>query len=491
MKSSFLVRFHCTLSKEEHCCTTLHSKVLHEKVVEMLASIPNRTPQQSPAFAANHIRANSSPYFQNTRTFTEFESGPRSHPLPAPVSCHVSATALRTSPARLQRHNRSHTESSIPKLPTITTDIKIESVPAVLPISVFSKSNGINFDLSPPDSPVLSPENEKDKWNFIPNFKIDKGSPQRSPSPLRISTWFQGESAPVTLGMAFSPTKESPDPISASTKSMSDPLKPNKANSFFSSLFATKATVTASPPRDMTGDEFYNLDIKRAIQPHGPADPFSPSSFKNLQQNAEGLLARMQIAYRHKVQSIANARAEQEAQEEELEEAQTRAQHLKSQLDTLSSRLDERNQEMDRLMKELEEEKRLRQEEMARNRTIRFVSENTPFDRPTRSRASLGSNASVPSMLSDGGSTPSELSDTAIHGSGAMSSPQTPRSIAWSQDLQYELPGQSHKSLGHISHALDQEASTQIQENVELRARVGYLEKELDSCLEILKGIGL
>ena len=458
----------------------------------MPASISNWTPQQSPASAANHTRANSSPYFQNTRSFTEFDSVPRGHlSLPAPVTCHVTATALKTNPARLQRHNRAYTESSVPKLPTITTDIKIESAPAAFPISVFSQSNAINFDLSPPDSPVLSPEKEKDNWSFIPTFKNDKGSPQRSPSPLRISTWFQGESAPVSLGMASSPTKESSDPISSPAKSISDPLKPNKANSFFSSLFASKTTVTTLQPQDVVRDEFYNLDIKRAIQPHGPTDPFSPSSFKNLEQNAEGLLARMQIAYRQKVHSIANVRAEQEVQEEELEEARTRAQHLKLQLDTLSSRLDERNQEMDRLIKELKEEKQLRQEEMTRNRTIRFVNEDTPFDRQTRSRASLGSNASIPSMLSDGGSTPSDLSDTSMHGFGAMSSPHTPRSVAWPQDLQYDSSGQSHKSSGQTDHTPDQEASARIQENIELRSRVGHLEKELDGCLEILKGIGL
>ena len=237
--------------------------------------------------------------------------------------------------------------------------------------------------------------------------------------------------------------------------------------------------------------EILNLDIKGALQCQGQGDIFSPSAFQNFQQNAEGLIARMQIAYRQKVLAIHDIKVEQEVQKEELEEAQTRAHHLKTQLDSLGVQVDGQNNEIQRLMRELQEEKRLRQEEAERNRTIRFVNTDQPYDRRTRSRASLGSTGSTPSMLSDTDSSSSDISDAlAYDDSSATSSPLTPKSMLWPQDRQLPLSSEQ-KLFEQTTHLPAQVDLDMLHENTALRSRVGHLEKELDNCLEILQGFGL
>ena len=141
-----------------------------------------------------------------------------------------------------------------------------------------------------------------------------------------------------------------------------------------------------SQPADLH-DEFLNLDVKKALFPAGPADPFSPATFKNLVQNAEGLLSRMQAAYKERTISLHEMTAEKETQAEELEGTETRAKHLKIQLDDMAAKLAKQDELMMDLVDDLAHEKQLRREEEdARKRSIMLVksskaetiSPNTP-----------------------------------------------------------------------------------------------------------------
>ena len=204
----------------------------------------------------------------------------------------------------------------------------------------------------------------------------------------------------------------------------------------------------------------------------------------------------MQVAYKTQLLSLKSVLAEQEAQYEELEEAQTRAQHLKNQLDTVSGQLASKESATGRLREELDEEKRLRKE--AERSTIRVVGEEddgtssptTRGSRHSRGRTSLGSTASTPSMVSDEGSEPSEGSVTLNE-----ERPRTPGSFLPHQT--WESGG--GKDLDLVGRKVDVKAILRekksegklAEENVALRARVGHLEKELDGCLDLLRGIGL
>lgn len=206
---------------------------------------------------------------------------------------------------------------------------------------------------------------------------------QKEPSTSKLAGWFSGESSPINIGFLPSPIKEHADPLSATMPTMAKPTpvtpKPNLSSRF--SFFTTRST----PPKlDLDqNDEFLNLDISTALFPAGAADPFSPASFKNLQQNAEGLLSRFQAAYKERTVSLRDTTAEKETIAEELEGAETRSKHLKIQLDDLSARVVQQDKAMMDLVDELANLKRARaEEEEARKRTIRPVvpSTSTPFN---------------------------------------------------------------------------------------------------------------
>ena len=472
---------------------------------------------------SSHQRSQSTPYFQNAEGFTDFkdiESGFESYISASSSSYEAGVTSLPTAPAaRPRNHARTLTSTSPSRRPPlITTHIQVESKPAIPPAAVstslFSNPGHIHFDLSPPGSPPLIPSEEKDRWSaFIPNLKPKKANevrPERSPSPLRISTWFQGESAPVNISVLPSPVKEAMDPLQSPSESSRPAIvrrksvtpsvksqRPGGPASSILSFFTSRSSPTCTQlPPDALNDEFATLDIKKALQPHGATDPFSPSSFKNLQQNAEGTLARMQTRYKQQLMALKEISAEQEVQDEELEEAQTRAHHLKNQLNDVSGRLDEREKEMQRLLEELEEEKRLRKE--AERSTIRVVGENcSPSRGRRRGRTSLGSIASTPSMMSDADSNPSDSSETLYEHTPNTPSPYSttvPRSNVWRENESYQdgLPSLPCKGCGnHGIGARPALGGNLAGETVALKARVRHLEKELDGCLDLLRGIGL
>lgn len=189
-----------------------------------------------------------------------------------------------------------------------------------------------------------------------------------------LSGWFNGESEPISIGIIPSPTREKSDPLAdMCTKPMQTTPKPTQSTRF--SLFGSKISPANAPssPSDRT-DEFLDLDINAALYPAGPADTFSPVSFKNHMQHAEGLLSRLQAAYKERTIALRDMTVERETQAEELEGAETRSKHLKTQLDGMSAKLAEQDKAMMDLVDDLANEKRLRREEEdARKKSLKLV----------------------------------------------------------------------------------------------------------------------
>lgn len=264
--------------------------------------------------------------------------------------------------------------------------------------------------------------------SFIPS----RGTPESNASQPKIraiQNWFNGSSAPVKIGVAQpredsdtesesgeeyssseeeseeeeeergnmmqtlfnrgqsltrsatqSPTRnESPrrpeeTPTPTPTKS-----KQPTAGSKFAWLLSTQKTAALPPPVSSPTyhdpeDELLNLNIAQALFPHGAADPLAPSSFNDLLTNAEALLARYQQSYRQLSTAFVDAKSEQSAQEDELDEADTRARHLKMQLETMAARANEQDEQMRKLVEELAFERHARQEEeAARKRSLALV----------------------------------------------------------------------------------------------------------------------
>ncbi|KAI1213489.1 uncharacterized protein F4807DRAFT_267784 [Annulohypoxylon truncatum] len=121
-----------------------------------------------------------------------------------------------------------------------------------------------------------------------------------------------------------------------------------------------------------TADELLNLDVDAALYP-SPADRdvFSPAAYKNLQQNASGLLRRMQDAYRARTIAYKEVVAEREAQREEADETELRVRSLRAQLESMAEKAQEQELAMRRLVAELRFERSAREEERQEERKER------------------------------------------------------------------------------------------------------------------------
>lgn len=145
-------------------------------------------------------------------------------------------------------------------------------------------------------------------------------------------------------------------------------IAPKSAGSATTPARLSLLTMFSRPPPAITAEmheELLTLSVEEALFPTGtPAtkDAFSPAAFKNLQTQATGLLTKMQNAYRQKAQALVDLEKDREAEREEVEEAETRAKHLKFQLEDMASKATEQERRMQQLMEELAVERRGRAE---------------------------------------------------------------------------------------------------------------------------------
>jgi len=242
--------------------------------------------------------------------------------------------------------------------------------------------------------------------SFIPSrsaIDATAAQPKLQAGKKIISDWFSGASAPVSLGIVPSSKDRLPDDYSDSEEEEEDMMIPgffnrgrpapqgeetpkpmNNSNSIgkFGWLLSNqthKPTPTEpAPVYHNPSDELLKLNISEALFPHGPVDPLAPSSFYDLLSTAERLLTRYQNSYRALSTSLSDAIAEQSAQDDELDEAETRVRHLKMQLETMATRANEQDAQMQKLREELRMERRLRKEEEdARKKSLALVRETS------------------------------------------------------------------------------------------------------------------
>ena len=397
------------------------------------------------------------------------------------------------------------------------------------------------FAHSPERSPQRSPQPSPTRPKQFPHSLLTGDHTkiiQKEPSTSKLAGWFDGESSPINIGLLPSPTKEKVDPLSeimlTTTKPTPTTPKPGLSSRF--SFFTTRST----PPKlDLDqNDEFLNLDISTALFPAGAADPFSPASFKNLQQNAEGVLSRFQAAYKERTISLRDTTAEKETIAEELEGAATRSKHLKIQLDDLSARVVEQDKAMMELVDELANLKRARvEEEEARKRTIRPVvpSTSTPFNnaiqqeeaeagpedtnRRRSRRERLSSTSSTTDYESDNDSVFSKSRNTSprmsLSSVSTISSPETyhqpdlsltgisPTQIARRQNMGAGLLSTKDRrnqdencvwSCANCQGGAASEAWGVVgmlkEENRCLKERVEHVEGALEGCLDVVGRLG-
>jgi hypothetical protein len=243
--------------------------------------------------------------------------------------------------------------------------------------------------------------NEEDnETEFMPSFTGDRDGAVKVADRSKggLSSWFTGSSTPMSLPFAEKSLPELPS--NTSSRSVSpERLTPQRLNTnnggavpspkvqtgMFGGFFSKPRVEESKPvPNDLMNDELFTLNINTALFPDGTAaNPFSPASFQNLLLNAEGLLQKLQSAYRSQTLSLHEARIENSAMEEELEEAGTRTQMLKLQLEDMASRAQESEKALADMAAELTREKKARQEEKeAREKSIALVRANARATRP-------------------------------------------------------------------------------------------------------------
>ncbi|CAO1603781.1 hypothetical protein XANCAGTX0491_007359 [Xanthoria calcicola] len=326
----------------------------------------------------------------------------------------------------------------------------------------FSTPPTITHDLSPSPSGLIT----------------QQPLPTRSTS--KLSDWFTGESDPFTFTIIPSPTKEKLDPIDEMTSSLSDRTgaamgkqsKPPIITRF--SFFASKQPLPT--PADVH-DSWHDLDIKTALSP----DPSSPSAFKDLQRNAEGLLSRLQTAYKQRSQVLHDVLAEKETLAEEREGAEMRSRHLKLQLDDMTAKLVKQDQAMMDLVDQLAQEKLARREF---ENTARGMDPGTR--RSSKSRTSTASEMSIESAaesLYSRASPTMSMSSVSTQSIGQCRDCRTKTTPIQSQESEKISPIQSR----------DSEAWGLVNiltlENKGLKTRLGQLESTVEDCLEMVKGM--
>lgn len=499
--------------------------------------------------AKSHNRSESSPHLPHSLTHSFFPSGStlsdnvRSDELPiAPTrrgegreKGHSFDASILTEPVNALQSDRNSSKRIPRDLPPLLLS------PIALETPTKSQNIALNTDIHdfarcPERSPQPSPS--RLKGLSIPVLTADHiERVKKESTPNKIAGWFNGLSEPINIGILPSPIKDKADPLSIMP--LTTPAQPSPKPvvtsrfSFLSTKFCpAKRSFADSDPND----EFLSLDISTALFPTGPADPFSPSSFKNLVQNAEGLLTRLQAAYKERTISLREMTAEKDTIAEELEGAETRSKHLKIQLDDMSAKLTEQDNAMMELVDELANVKRLRfEEEEARKRSIRTVkpSLSTPGQgeeqelggrgqnvcrRQRRDRLSSTSTtdcdsedeSSAESLFSKGNSTSPRMSLSSV---STMSSPDTYHhpelpftGISPSQAARRQAarpPSGSSKiprdeglvwSCGNCQGGAASEAwgvvSMLKDENKCLKERVQHVEGALEGCLDVVARLG-
>ena len=344
----------------------------------------------------------------------------------------------------------------------------------------------------------------------------------------RLTDWFKGESESISIGIVPSSTKEKVNSLETITGTSSDirvpdtrlqhsatqvMAKPALASRF--SFFSTKNSLVKSKPKsplDEPSDELLEIDISAALFPDEPPNPFSPASFKNLQQQAEGLLSRLQTAYKERTIALREMTAEKETIAEESEGAVTRARHLKMQLDDMTARFAEQDQAVMNLVEELAQEKQARREdEEVRKKTIRVVGDITS---PSSGHGSLSrsntisdsgfeseDDSSADSVFSRRNGTQSPI--LSVSSASTRSSPDVYRTHEFhvpasaAQNAHLRLPQGQPSAKGMLVHSCTNcegvrasEAWSVVsilkEENQGLKHRVGELEGALDGCLDVV-----
>jgi len=403
-----------------------------------------------------------------------------------------------------------------------------QSFPNLLPLSFRSRT----------PSPVRKPPTVSEEMPFTGD---GRGNARLDSPKSGLAGWFSGTVAGSALGMSAESTPDAtPTKLRRSTTNASaDPTTPKNAASRFMSVLSSRFTPVATSP--IIDDELCNLNLEAALFPPGSPtdrDSFSPAAFKNLEMNALGLLSKMQNAYRNRVAALQEIQSEKLAQREELEEAETRARHLKMQLEGMARKAQEQEKDMHQLMEELATEKKARlhdrlaaekfmsegsmgiedlgvDDERRRRKWVRKSGDKSEAgfdtDEESAESESVFSRCRSPTIPTSAGLEGGAIDSATPLQSRNSSLLAPPRMRAGQQQQQPAPPMTAFQKIikgiagetedtgvGECRNCMGQNASVAWDtvsllrdENKHLKQRVGQLEVAVEGALDLVNGIGL
>ncbi|KAI8662574.1 hypothetical protein NCS56_01061500 [Fusarium sp. Ph1] len=173
----------------------------------------------------------------------------------------------------------------------------------------------------------------------------------------RFPSWFSRASVPAPNAPASSSTPAVPEARPRSGSSASKIAAAAALSRF--NIFGSISTPS-TPTSPTYGDELMNLDIEKGLFPNGApveGSTFSPSSFKNLQMNATGLLSKFQVAYQQRTTEVQELKAERETEVSTMNDAGEKIRQLEKKLDDQARQAAERDAFIEYLLNQLAEQK--------------------------------------------------------------------------------------------------------------------------------------
>ncbi|RSL71162.1 hypothetical protein CEP54_001441 [Fusarium duplospermum] len=173
----------------------------------------------------------------------------------------------------------------------------------------------------------------------------------------RFPGWFSRTSVSAPSASASSSTPAVPEARPRSGSSASKIAAAAALSRF--NIFGSISTP-ATPTSPTYGDELMNLDIEKGLFPNGApveGSTFSPSSFKNLQMNATGLLSKFQLAYQQRTTEVQELKAERETEVSTMNDAGEKIRQLEKKLDEQARQAAERDAFIEHLLNQLADQK--------------------------------------------------------------------------------------------------------------------------------------
>ncbi|KZL87173.1 hypothetical protein CI238_07953 [Colletotrichum incanum] len=289
-----------------------------------------------------------------------------------PEPCRISSPSGPDRSFPQPRSGHHQRQQSVPNFPSFNNN---SSIPQVTVSPSLERGNGRPLSVNMPltgDSKSGGRSSDAGRGGILSGW-LGTGSPntvENSPkgqAARRNENTPEGTPASRLRRRQTGSTETTPKGTSPSTSRFA----------FFSSPFAKNAQTTVDSKQD---EELLSLNIQEALfPPSSPThrDAFSPAAFKNLEATAVGLLTKFQSAYQRQNAVLQELRIEKDAQIDENDEADTRIQHLKVQLENMASKVAEQEHSMQQLMEELNAEKKARHEERMMRERNRPISEGS------------------------------------------------------------------------------------------------------------------